>query len=225
MAKYNWTPGSTGRTILVRLADAASATGSGLTGVTAAMLAVKSIRVETDNDVVEATITMQALANLTAAWASGGWFECTSPGWYRFDIPDAVLAVGAWTAGISIADAGANNIAECPIEIQLDASPSSNAALEARVPAALTSGRMDVSIGALQSGIATTIATAVWAAVVGGSVSMGLVMKGLWAFLAGRVVGAATATPIYYSPADGTTPVLTGNTVTSDGNRLTSTLA
>ncbi len=190
------------------------------------MIAAKHIRMETDNDVVETDITVVALASKTAAWLSGGWFECTTPGWYRFDPPDAAFAAGAWMVGISITDIdGTNNIADCPTEIQLDVVPSADAALSARVPAALIAGRMDVSIGALQAGIATTIATAVWSTVVGGSVTMGLLMKGLWAFLVGRVTGAATATPIYYNPADGTTPVITGNTVVSDGNRLTSTLA
>lgn len=120
--KFQWKSGLTDRTLLVFVQDSSVSTGAGKTGVTAAMLTARYMRVETDNDVTITTITMAALTALTDAHSDGGWFEIdatNAKGWYRFDIPDGALAAGAWSVGINLQDAGSNNIAPVPIEIQL----------------------------------------------------------------------------------------------------------
>jgi hypothetical protein len=122
--KLQVTAGTTDYTIMVKLQDSSSTTGAGLAGVAHGDITVAHARVETDNDVmtVNETGNMNAIANLTDPHNEWGWKEIsagTMPGWYRLDIDDGVLAAGAWTAGISITDAGANDIAPCDIEIQL----------------------------------------------------------------------------------------------------------
>lgn len=126
MAKYSWLAGSTDRTILIFVQDSSSTTGEGLASLAAADFTGRYIRVETDNDVTIATLTLSDLSALTDAHSDGGIFpvdNTNSPGWYRLDIPDAVIASGAWTAGISLIDSGANDIAQVAIEIQLDPAP------------------------------------------------------------------------------------------------------
>lgn len=120
--KYSWPADSTDRTVLVFIQDASATDGSGLSGVAYDDLTARYIRVETDNDVTINTLTLSALSALTDAHSDGGWFEVdatNAPGWYRLDLPDAVLAAGAWAAGVSLIDAGSNDIAPVTIEIQL----------------------------------------------------------------------------------------------------------
>jgi hypothetical protein len=126
MAKYAWTAGSTSRTIAVKLNDSSSSVGAGLPGIVAANLDMRQIRIETDNDVTESALTLSDLTTITDSYTSGGWKEINathSPGLYRLDIPDGLIAAGAWTALITIIDAGSNNIAPQDIEIQLDPAP------------------------------------------------------------------------------------------------------
>lgn len=126
MAKYSWLAGTTDRTILVFVQDSSSTTGDGLASLAAADFTARYIRVETDNDVTIATLSLSDLSALTDAHTDGGIFpvdNTNAPGWYRLDIPDAVLAAGAWSAGISLIDAGSNDIAQVALEIQLDPAP------------------------------------------------------------------------------------------------------
>lgn len=65
-------------------------------------------------------ITLATLAAYTSAYSSGGFKEIDAtnmPGWYRLDIPDAVLATGVNFAYIALK--GAANMAPVNIEIQL----------------------------------------------------------------------------------------------------------
>ena len=148
-------PGQEDYTILVFLQDSSSTTGAGLAGVAHDDITVAHVRVETDNDVVtvDESGNMNALANLTDPHNDWGWKEIsagTMPGWYRLDLDDGVLGAGAWTAGISITDAGDNDIAPCNIEIQLDLVPANllalNSDLDAAVLLALSAGTMVVGI-------------------------------------------------------------------------------
>ncbi len=93
--------GTTDRTILVWIADPASTTGAGKTGLNAAALTCTYTRVETDNDVVHTDVTssLNDLTNLTDAHNDWGLKEVSntlSKGLYRLDLADALFASGAW---------------------------------------------------------------------------------------------------------------------------------
>lgn len=128
MAKYAWPVGSTSKTVLLFLQDSAATTGAGKVSVSAGNINVQGIRVQTDNTVTRVTISVTNLAALTDAFLSGGIFPVdpvNTPGWYRFDIPDAVLAAGAITAAVSIlGTVSASNIAQLALEIQLQNTPA-----------------------------------------------------------------------------------------------------
>lgn len=99
--------GSTDRTIQVFIPDPASTDGSGKTGLVAANLTVSYTRTETDNDVVlvDATSSLNNLANLTAAHNDWGIYEVSNtlaPGLYRLDVADAAWASGAWEVTIYV---------------------------------------------------------------------------------------------------------------------------
>lgn len=114
------TPGSTDRTILIFARD--TLTGLGKTGLVAASINARFTRVETDNDVTITAVTEADLTALTDAHADGGWYPVdatNAPGLYRFDLPDAVCATGAWEAVVTIVDAGANNFEIAPTRIEL----------------------------------------------------------------------------------------------------------
>ena len=115
------TKDTTNVTLLVFVQDSSSTTGDGLTGIVAADLSAYFARVEDDNDVTVTEISLSDLSGTGTDHADGGWEEISPnmPGWYRFDIPDAAVATGARSCGISLTDAGDNDIAQVPIEIQL----------------------------------------------------------------------------------------------------------
>lgn len=113
-------PASTDRTILVFARDIIS--GLGKTGLVAASINASYTRAETDNDVTIAQITETNLTALTDAHSDGGWYPVdatNAPGLYRFDLPDAVCAAGAWEAVVTIIDAGVNNFEIAPTRIEL----------------------------------------------------------------------------------------------------------
>jgi hypothetical protein len=93
--------GTTDRTILIFIPDAAQTDGSGKTGVAHGDLTVSATRVETDNDVAitDYTSSLNALSALTDAHNDWGWKEVSNtlaPGLYRLDVADALFASGAW---------------------------------------------------------------------------------------------------------------------------------
>lgn len=93
-------PGSTSVSLIVKLYNAT--TGALATGITVTNLNIDYIRVETDSDVTiagEANIT--ALSALTDAYASGKALEI-GQGYYRIDVPNAAIAVGAVRGAIII---------------------------------------------------------------------------------------------------------------------------
>lgn len=128
MAKYAWPAGSTSKTVLLFIQDSASTTGAGRASVSAGNIVASEIRVLNNNTVERATVSVTNLAALTDAYLSGGIFPVepvTCPGWYRFDIPNSALSVGAITAAISILGSlSASNIAQLALEIQLQNTPA-----------------------------------------------------------------------------------------------------
>jgi Carbohydrate esterase, sialic acid-specific acetylesterase/Concanavalin A-like lectin/glucanases superfamily len=114
--------GTADYTLQVFIQDSSDTTGAGLAGLDDTKVDAYYSRVETDNDVVKADIGIADLSAITDAHSEGGFVEIDAtnlPGWYRLDLPDAVLAAGAWSAAVRIYDAGANDVADCTLEIQL----------------------------------------------------------------------------------------------------------
>jgi len=146
--------GTTDYTILVWIGDSSSAIGAGKTALVAANLTAYYARVEADNDVTSAVLTLSDLSALTDAHSDGGLLEVDAtnqPGLYRLDLSDAVLATGAWSAVLTIIDAGSNDVAPVNIEIQLEP-----------VPANVTAMATDVIAGAaLAASAGTEIANAI----------------------------------------------------------------
>lgn len=65
-------------------------------------------------------ITLATLASATAAWSSGGFIEIDAanmPGWYRLDVPNAAVDVGA--IGVGIALSGASSMTPCNTRLAL----------------------------------------------------------------------------------------------------------
>lgn len=109
--------GATSVTINVFIQNSSSTTGAGLTGLVfnSAGLTAHYIR----ERAAAAAITL-ATQTVTGAYSSGGFVEIDAtnmPGWYRFDVPDAVLASGVNSVGLLLK--GATNMAPLPIELQL----------------------------------------------------------------------------------------------------------
>ncbi len=116
------TKGNTNKTELIFIQDSSSTTGAGLTGIVAANLTAYYIRVEDDNDVNAVVITLSDLTGTGTVHTDGGLEEINSttvPGWYRLDLPDALFATGASSVGVSLIDAGANDVGQITIEYQL----------------------------------------------------------------------------------------------------------
>src|SRR4051812_49317117 len=93
MAKVSIKQGSTSVSLNVFIADNTSTTGAGKTGLlfNTAGLTAYYMRPK----VAATAITLATLAAVTSAYSSGGFKEIdatNAPGWYRFDIPDTVIA-------------------------------------------------------------------------------------------------------------------------------------
>jgi hypothetical protein len=115
------TKGITNVTLLVFIQDSSATTGTGLAGVTASMITAYYARVEDDNDVTIAEISLVDAVGTGTDHTDGVIEEISAnlKGWYRLDIPDACCATGADTVGINLQDNASNNIAQVTIEIQL----------------------------------------------------------------------------------------------------------
>lgn len=125
--KLNVYKGSTSQTVNIFIADSSSTTGNGLGLLTYSSSGlicyyVSPGRVPTKINLVNQTPT--------GAWISGGFCEIDDPymlGWYRLDLPNAVLSrtdlgssefnLGAESVGIQLS--GATNMVPCNLEIQL----------------------------------------------------------------------------------------------------------
>jgi hypothetical protein len=118
MAKISRLAGSTGHVLTVRILDASSSTGAGLTGLTynASGLACYYKRNR------GAAAVAVNLANITTlgTYVSGGFKEIDPvhmPGFYEFHPPDASLASGAGSVAILLS--GAAGMVDCPLEVEL----------------------------------------------------------------------------------------------------------
>ena len=111
--------GATSQTINVFVQDSSSTTGAGLTGLVYNSASLTAYYVFPR--ATAAAITLATLAAANSAWSSGGFKEIDAtnmPGWYRLDLPDAVLASGnGRSVGLHLK--GAANMAPLPIEIEL----------------------------------------------------------------------------------------------------------
>lgn len=99
--------GSTSVSVEVFIRDVSVTTKVvGLTGVVASDVGAAYWR---PNDTAPTSITMTALGSLGAAYVSGGWLAInatTMPGRYRFDLPNGMVASGAFLAGLCLRSAG-----------------------------------------------------------------------------------------------------------------------
>lgn len=105
---------TTSLSINVFIQDSSSTTGAGLTGLAYNTGSLVASYVRAGGS--RTAITLATLAAANSAWSSGGFKEIDStnmPGWYRFDVPDAVLAAGVTEAGVTIH--GAANMAPLSI--------------------------------------------------------------------------------------------------------------
>ena len=165
--------GSTSVRRLIFVADSSSATGAGLASVAhnAANLVAYYFAGDLNN---EAEITL-ASATL-GSYTSGGWVAVDNtnmPGWYEVGIPDAALDGGN---EVAIQYRGAANMVPVNIYIELDAVDYQSATnfglskfgdietdtqdIQSRLPAALVSGRIDASVGAMAANTLTASALA-----------------------------------------------------------------
>jgi hypothetical protein len=119
MAKFSIKAGTTSNTIDLFIQDKTKTDGSGLTGLlfnTAGLTAYYFFaRTATTQ------ITLVTLASVTTAWTSGGFLQIDStnaPGWYRLDLPDAVVAAGNGRF-VNLHLRGGGNMADVPVEIEL----------------------------------------------------------------------------------------------------------
>ena len=118
MAKLSIKAGSTSQTINVWIQDSSSATGAGKTGLaynTSGLTVYYCFPGEAPANMTGVTQTV------TGAWTSGGFVELSAadmPGWYRLDLPNAVLASGNGRF-VSVHMFGAANMAPCAFEIEL----------------------------------------------------------------------------------------------------------
>lgn len=113
--------GQTDYTVLVRIVDS---TGQPITGLDNTDIDLAYTRVETDNDVTTADVSPASLSALTDAHSDWGFKEVSAtdhPGVYRLDVADAVFAAGAWSAAVTLVDAGANDIT--PVSLLFDLTP------------------------------------------------------------------------------------------------------
>lgn len=176
--------GSTDVSVVIRIVD--STDGTPETGVvfnTAGIDLWYRRDLAASVDITEAT-----LAALTTAHADGGFLHIND-GWYRLDLPDAAVAAGVAGVQIGGTVTGMVVFApyiELPVNTEEDvygrvgapagASVSADIAavkvdtaailvdtgttLDGRIPAALVSGRMDCSVGAMAANVMTAAAAA-----------------------------------------------------------------
>lgn len=146
---------TTSKTVNVFIRDSSSTTGGGLTGLvfnTAGLSCYYALP-----RAAPVAVTLATLAAVTSAYSSGGFIAIDGtnmPGWYRFDIPDAALASGAF---VNLHFKGATNMAPLPIEIELTGWDNQNAttggltnldaAITSRLAPTVAARTLDVSAG------------------------------------------------------------------------------
>ncbi len=112
--------GSSSVTVSVFIQDSSSTVGTGLNGLTNATSNLKAFY--SRQRAGSTSIGFASLASASAGWTSGGFIAIDTVGmvgWYRFDLPDAVCAVGSPFADLNLY--GATNMAQCPVLIPITA--------------------------------------------------------------------------------------------------------
>lgn len=115
--------GATSQSINVFIRDSSSTTGGGLTGLTYNSAGLTAYYSHAGAYATATSITLATLAAVNSAYSSGGFRELDAtnmPGWYRFDLPNAVIA-GSKGRSVAVHLKGATNMAPLPIEIELTA--------------------------------------------------------------------------------------------------------
>ena len=113
--------GSTSQSVNVFILDSSSTTGAGKTGLVFNSAGLTAYYSFAGADATATAITLATLEAVNSAWSSGGFKEIDAtnmPGWYRFDVPDAVLASGKGRS-VAVHLKGASGMVPLPIEIEL----------------------------------------------------------------------------------------------------------
>ena len=113
--------GATSQSVNIFIRDSSSTTGGGLTGLVYNTASLVAYYTHAGANATATAITLATLAAVNSAYSSGGFKELDAtnmPGWYRFDIPNAVLATSKGRS-VAIHFKGATNMAPLPIEIEL----------------------------------------------------------------------------------------------------------
>lgn len=111
--------GSANQTIYVSLFDSSSTTGAKKTGLT---YASSGLAASYTRNGAAATAISVVTQTATGAWTSGGFAEVNStnsPGLYRLDLPNAVVATGANTVIVSLTAGGTAGFVDTPTRIEL----------------------------------------------------------------------------------------------------------
>jgi hypothetical protein len=117
MAKLSVKPASTDVTLLLFIQDTSSTSGAGLTGLTYNSSGLVCYYARARAAAVQIPLVTQTV---TGAHADGGFVEIDAtnmPGWYRLDLPDAVVDAGVRSVGVHLK--GATSMAPLPLEIDL----------------------------------------------------------------------------------------------------------
>jgi hypothetical protein len=162
--------GSTSVRRLIFIGDSSSTTGAGLANLThnSSGLVCYYFAGDLSDDVQVSLVAPSGLGSYT----SGGFVAVDNtnmPGWYEIGIPNAALDGGN---EVAIQLRGATNMAPVNIYIELDSVDYQDSAafglskfadietdtqnIQSRLPASLTGGRIDSSVGAFQSGVTPT---------------------------------------------------------------------
>lgn len=176
-------------------------TGGPLTGVVFNSAGLTAYYVR--NRGLATAITLATLAAADSAWSSGGFKEVSAtnmPGWYRLDVPDAVLATGVSQAGVHLK--GASNMQDLPLEVQLVTFDPDSSTLGMTLATAneIADAYMDRS-NAIETGLTPR----------------GF-MRGAAAALFGKASGMATSTGVFRNAVQDSKARITA-TQDADGNR------
>lgn len=152
--KYALPKGSTNVTLNLFILDTTSTVGAGLTGLTYATASLVCWYVRAGGTPTQVTLVTQTA---TGAHTDGGFCAVSGsnmPGWYRLDLPDACFASGADSVGITLR--GATNMAEVPMEIQLNLQETvENEVFDAAKTAHDTAGTFGNLLNDLSESVAT----------------------------------------------------------------------
>lgn len=147
--------GSTSESVNIFIADSASTTGAGLTGLVFNSAGLTAYYTHSGTNAAATAITLATLAAVGSAYSSGGFKEIDAtnmPGWYRLDLPNAVLAASKGRC-VAVHLKGATNMAPLPIEIELTA--TNNQSSTVLLSSGTGTGQLDFTSGILKVDVNT----------------------------------------------------------------------